>query len=399
MSSAQAKVQKKPRAAPARHWCFTAHADTAYDQLKTIDLINSGVRYLVFQGEICPKTGKAHVQGYVEFYKKIRMNSVRQQLNGVQCHLEKRKGTRAQAAGYCQKKDSADPRRPVVELGKMETRQGHRSDIEQVADLILSNNCSEEDVALALPTQYLKMSTHIRRLINVRNRKKLNKHRKVDVHVLWGETRSGKTRRVFDTHSPEDVFKVRITESGKLWFDGYAGQPVLLLDEFYGQLRVNQLQELLDNYVSQWEIKGGFIVSNWNTIYITSNCHPAAWYSQWRSIPARVCESIEERINTITFMKRKVPRKGFGRFKSHKSIDGSDQVRPDIESSLDSESTSSLPEVPEESDGADIITPVTSGTGTTPVVQWKKSPLPCGGSKELKSGPLDQFICGNASGK
>ena len=241
------------------------------------------------------------------------MTQIKDRLECPGLHLEIRKGTRVQARDYCCKDDTRIPSTETVHLGKFRTRQGHRTDVEQVADAIL-DGATESQIGELYPSQYLRMSTHVRRLINLQNQKNLNRYRKVDVHVLWGQTRSGKTRQVFDRHGPENVFKVTINEAGKLWFDGYSGQKVLLLDEFYGQLRVNALQNLLDNYCAQYEIKGGTIVSNWDTIYITSNCNPDLWYSQWSSIPVAVKHSISERFTTITELKRARKQKKIRKF-------------------------------------------------------------------------------------
>lgn len=35
---------------------------------------------------------------------------------------------------------------------------------------------------------------------------------------------------------------------------------------------------MLDNYTMKLKIKGGFTISNWDTIYITSNVDVDSWY-------------------------------------------------------------------------------------------------------------------------
>lgn len=83
---------------------------------------------------------------------------------------------------------------------------------------------TEADVADAFPVVYLRCSSHIRRLINVQARKTLNQYKKIDVHVLWGDTGAGKTRTVMQRHGEQNVFVPIYSESaGKFWFDGYTG--------------------------------------------------------------------------------------------------------------------------------------------------------------------------------
>lgn len=66
--------------------------------------------------------------------------------------------------------------------------------------------------------------------------KKIPKFRQVQTLVLWGETGVGKTRWTYDHFELEDIYK--LTEpDGKLWFDGYNGQGVLLIDDFSGWIK------------------------------------------------------------------------------------------------------------------------------------------------------------------
>ena len=55
---------------------------------------------------------------------------------------------------------------------------------------------------------------------------------KTDVVVLFGPTGCGKTRAVMDRYGARNVY----IKDASQWWDGYDVQPVVLLDEFYGQL-------------------------------------------------------------------------------------------------------------------------------------------------------------------
>lgn len=94
--------------------------------------------------------------------------------------------------------------------------------------------------------------------------------------VLWGISGSGKTRYVFDKFGPLNVYKLNNYDN--LWFDGYNNQKILLIDDFYGNIKYWLLLNLLDKYHTNIPIKGGFKVSNWNKIFITSNEHWEYWY-------------------------------------------------------------------------------------------------------------------------
>jgi len=56
------------------------------------------------------------------------------------------------------------------------------------------------------------------------------------------------------------------------------GQKEVLLDEFEGHLPLNSLLKLIDKYVRQVPIKGGFTWFNPEVIMMTANQHPSKWY-------------------------------------------------------------------------------------------------------------------------
>ena len=72
-----------------------------------------------------------------------------------------------------------------------------------------------------------------------------DKYRNLFICYIYGPSRSGKTRFVMDSFGYENVYRV---SNYKNPFDSYAGQDVLLLDEFNSQIDIEQMLELLDGY-------------------------------------------------------------------------------------------------------------------------------------------------------
>lgn len=296
--------------AQRKTWCFTSYVTKHYSYYKNeLSLHQSGIRYMVYQLEKCPTTDRLHLQGYVEFYKDKRMTQVKRILENNALHLEARRGTRKQARDYCCDEDKRLPNTEAVFLGKFRTRQGHRTDVDQIADCVI-DGWSASQIAAEFPSIYMRMHRGIAALITKRDEATLNQYHKIDTTVVFGKSRAGKTRFIFDKHGAENVYVAQITEDRKLWFQGYEGQKVLLINEFYGQLPVNYMQNLLDNYRMQLQVKGGHAVSNWDHIYITANCDPIEWYSGWRRIPEAVMESIFRRFDEIVHLPPP-PRKKF----------------------------------------------------------------------------------------
>jgi len=62
------------------------------------------------------------------------------------------------------------------------------------------------------------------------------------------------------------------------WWDGYSGQPVVVIDEFYGWLGYDFLLRLLDRYSFAVETKGGSVSFTSKLVIFTSNKPPSEWY-------------------------------------------------------------------------------------------------------------------------
>lgn len=65
-----------------------------------------------------------------------------------------------------------------------------------------------------------------------------NKFREVYTYVLYGNTGVGKTHAAYEIFGVDNVYRLVMGDNQALWFDGYEGEPVLLLDEYYSQVCV-----------------------------------------------------------------------------------------------------------------------------------------------------------------
>jgi len=113
-----------------------------------------------------------------------------------------------------------------------------------------------------------------------------------EVHVYWGATGTGKTKKVFDENS--DVW----VHAEGMWFDGYEGQESVLFDDFHGGVfKLPYLLKLLDRYPMRVPIKGGFVQWKPRRIYITSNLDPKMWFM---SAHTEHVAALERRFTTVT---------------------------------------------------------------------------------------------------
>jgi len=98
----------------------------------------------------------------------------------------------------------------------------------------------------------------------------------IQVYTLVGETGIGKSYAVYSRFP--NAYRPLLGNSG-IWFDGYHGQDVILLEEFKGQIQLQKLLQLLDSYPVLLEVKGGSIPAMYTKVFITSNYDANQWYA------------------------------------------------------------------------------------------------------------------------
>lgn len=230
-----------------------------YDTNDVAQLQSLPVIYHVFGYEICPTTGRKHLQGFIYFENARSMKALKKINNTI--HVERNRGTPQQNSDYCRKGGN------FWEKGTVPS-QGSRVDWVEVRDAL------KKDDVIDVIEAYPHVLPAIRTLERYKALLLKPLHRDVTVYVRWGGAGTGKTRWAYDNY-PDLYSKPR----GE-WWDGYTGQKTILLDDYYGYLPYCELLRVLDRYPYQVPVKGGFIQGQWDTVIITSNKHPSEWYSK-----------------------------------------------------------------------------------------------------------------------
>lgn len=272
----------------SRAWCFTVNNpenERANGQL--FDATQpKHLRYACWQKE-AGASGTVHLQGYMEFTQPVRLSALRASLHGA--HLEPRRGTREQARDYCRKPDRLDG---PWEWGEWSAGgQGKRTELAD-ACAVVQRGGSLCELAAEYPVEYVKYHRGFgelrRRLAPQRRRVELK------VYLIWGKSGVGKTRLVHDLWGDE-VYA--LASQKPLWFDGYDGEKVLLIDEFEGvhEFGREKLLRVLDIYPYDAPVKGGHVRAQWTKVYITSNNDLEYEFKNCAALWRRVtkCEYVE----------------------------------------------------------------------------------------------------------
>jgi hypothetical protein len=261
----------------SRNFCLTSFKPENYElwEQNWEEIKKEGIQFLTYQLEQCKTTEKIHIQGYMELEKAIDYKTIQSILRD-KVYLARRKGTQSQAIAYVNKEDTRIKQN--IKLGIMKS-QGERTDIKNVAMMLL-NGATPKDILEEYPDIYLKMRKNITQMYNDIQQDKIPVFKNIEVIILWGVAGAGKNHYVYSHHDEKDIYELADPENGTLWWDGYTGQKVVIIDEFDGWIKRNKLLKLTDGYCKKIKLpeKGGFVTKNWETIYLLSNKNPENWF-------------------------------------------------------------------------------------------------------------------------
>ncbi len=237
------------------------------------------MEYLVYQEEI-GDSGTYHFQGYCEFKTQTRLAAVKAVLGGDSVHIERRRGTAAQAIAYAKKDDTRVAHTQPYEEGEPKV-QGKRIDLETFRDDALGGAKLRDLIHdhTGIVARYPKFY----QTLTMMNRP--TRETELEVSLFIGDTGLGKTRTVMDEFGASPSFYRTPLNNGTMWFDGYDGHTSVLFDDFAGassHVTLCTLLQLLDRYSVLVPTKGGHTWFMPDKIFVTTNVYPRDWY-KWEN--------------------------------------------------------------------------------------------------------------------
>lgn len=212
------------------------------------------------------KAGNEHLQGYVGFSKRMRLSELKKLC--YEAHWELGRGTHQQAKDYCMKRDN--PIDGPWEIGSEEgiaKGPGARTDIDDLkADM--DAGMSLVDLADRHTALFLRYEKSIRSYLTLKAKDRtFDCGEKPLIFILTGAPGCGKTcfaRECF----PSAYWLSKPNGNQQLWFDGYRGQEVLIVDEFYSWIPYDLLCRLWDYYALWLPYKGGSAKCGFKILYL-----------------------------------------------------------------------------------------------------------------------------------
>ena len=265
----------------SRRWAFTVFGipprEEWLDRLTKTYESSQAIQAIVGQGEICPTTGRKHFQGYMEAKHGITMSTAKKALDMPSAHLSACREGQAANVKYVTKVATRDPEwsEPIT-IGDLK-QQGKRNDWEDIADTLRSDPAAIETLCESHPGHMIRNFAGIARMQLLVQPQRPFEER--EVHVLFGPTGTGKTYKAYQA----DPRLYCWTPALGPWFDGYAGQKTMLMDEFRADVKYAVLLRMLDKYPLTLQVKGTTTQHTADVIYITSPVHPVNWYKNLAS--------------------------------------------------------------------------------------------------------------------
>lgn len=273
---------------------FRGYAITYWntDEEGTLWLKEFGVnaQYFVMGLETCPKTDRKHWQSYVYFKNQRAYNKLAHTFRGHRIRPAFKDAKTNMR--YCKKIRPKDkvPNEIVWEFGEL-PQPGKRTDIDDCKEIIMHADMKKHEKKRKLKEEHF--STYVRYKRNFDEilaeqdlLERIHEPRtwKTEVHVYWGDTRTGKTTKA-RAAGAENVY----IEGGR-WIQKWRGQEVVLIDEFSEkQCDETFFKMLTDQHPHDVFIKGKSDTMNWNpkVIYVTTNEDPRNWWRGDKAVQAR----------------------------------------------------------------------------------------------------------------
>lgn len=267
------------------NYCFTLHNYTEDDEIlllkssfntpHTKELganyqkgdVRPFITYICYGKEVCPTTGRPHLQGYFEMGKAKTFSALTKKLpKGI--HLELAKGNADENKAYCSKENE------FIEYGKPK-EQGKRTDLEGIKNEILEGR-KVDDIAINNPTIFHQYGRTLSRIEDIALRKKY-RNWMTTCDWYYGPTGVGKSHTAFEGFNP-DTHYVWKDDNG--WQDGYTGQETVIINEFRGNIAYSTLLQMIDKWPFELRRRGRepvpFLAKH---IIITSSLCPEQVYN------------------------------------------------------------------------------------------------------------------------
>lgn len=322
MSDKEKEVKLNPNS-QNRKWLLTINnpkeKEMTHEQIKIILSKFKAVKYWCMCDEIGGKQNTYHTHLFIKGDTPIKFNTVKNKFPTA--HIDYCRGTNQENRDYIRKegkykgtdKEETNLKDTFEESGECPgEHQGKRNDYSLLYDCI-KEGMSNFDI-LEMNANYmvdLDKIEYCRQIVKEEEFK--NKIRELEVEYRFGHTGTGKSRTIIERFGFENVF--RITDQ-KHPFDTYAGQDVIVFEEFYSSnYRISEMLNYLDIYPLVLPCRYRNKIACYTKVFINSNIPLEKQYTEVQKNSRETWLAFLRRINCVKEFNEQ------GSIKDYKNID------------------------------------------------------------------------------
>lgn len=208
------------------------------------------MKYLLYAPEKCPSTNRHHWQTYVSWKQgNHKTMSATAKWFGATCSLAK--GDVEHQLDYIrgpyEKDGKSKPFNPDWKEFGTRPAQGARNDLTALVENVTSGETSVDSIVLENPVMYHQYGRTLHKAEDLAMRKRFRTEM-TTCDWLWGPTGVGKSHAAYDGFTPDTHYNWKLNDNG--WQDGYTQQPIVIVNEFRGQIKYGELLDMIDKWPS-----------------------------------------------------------------------------------------------------------------------------------------------------
>lgn len=302
----------------SRKWLLTINNPEKYgfthDNIRAALSTIKNISYWCMCDEI-GKEGTYHTHLFIYRENQMRFSQIKKKFPTA--HIDYCQGTTQENREYILKGEKHKDKQfthissTFEEFGECPIEeQGKRNDLNELYRMI-KDGLSDYDIIESNP-KYMIQFNKIDRCRQVLLEEKFkNTFRELTVEYWYGDTGQGKTRTVMDRYGYENVYRVT---NYKYPFDGYKGQDVLVFEEFYNSIRIQEMLTYLDGYPLELPCRYNNKIACYTKVFILSNVDLNEQYRDIFREHPETFRAFQRRISCIKYF-------GKDGLKDYKTID------------------------------------------------------------------------------
>lgn len=296
----------------SRKWLLTINnpKEHGYDHeyIKAALATFKAVKYWCMCDEVGGKKEVYHTHLFIMGNNGILFSTVKKKF--PKAHIDYCHGLAQENRDYIRKegkykgssKEETNIKETFEEMGDCPVEKpGQRNDLIDLYDMIKSG-MDNYDILENDPSYMTQLDKIDRCRQIIKEKEFRNKFRELEVEYWSGKTGSGKTKTIMERYGYENVFRVT---SYKYPFDNYRGQDVIVFEEFYNSLSLQEMLILLDGYPLDLPCRYNNKTACYTKVYILSNVDLAGQYQAVQAESRETWNAFLRRIHAVKIFDEK----------------------------------------------------------------------------------------------